>query len=249
MKRRYFSMFEKIRIFYYNYYYSFCIIFGAICIVNGSITAVVMLKGTIALYNSNNYVYGTDINIKKRSHNSSEYNHTIAYIVNGKSYEVTVINSSADTIRERIKIVYLAHDPAVATASEITMSFISAGILALGIFPLVGLAFFIYGLRGALQNLYVLENGEIALGKFLHSEKTMIRINRKRVMKLYFSFTDKDGKEQQTSAKTRYTHKLLDEPLKMLVYMPNDVKKSVFLDTMPSFVRKKLYHEFEKLKK
>ena len=248
MERRYFSMFEKVRIFYANYSMRIGtgLIIFSLCLTMG---LKPLFMNSIALYNSSNYADGTEIQIKKKNHNGSEYEHTITYMVNGKSYEVILINSSPDTIREEIKVKYLAENPKMATTSEIPISGIKMWILALSIFPLIGLAFFIYGLRGALQNLYVLENGEIALGKFLHSEKTMIRINRKRVMKLYFSFTDKDGKEQQTSAKTRYTHKLLDEPLKMLVYMPNNVKKPVFLDTMPSFVRKKLYPEFEKLKK
>ena len=67
-------------------------------------------------------------------------------------------------------------------------------------------------------------------------------------MKMYFSFTDKYGKEQQTSVKTHHTHKLQDEALEMLVYMPDNVEKSMFLDILPSFVRKKLEPEFVKLR-
>ncbi len=67
-------------------------------------------------------------------------------------------------------------------------------------------------------------------------------------MKMYFTFTDKYGKEQETSAETHHIYKLQDEDLEMLVYMPNSIEKSIFLDTMPSFVRERLEPEFAKLK-
>ncbi len=247
MKRRYFSMFEKIKFFCFDT----SILIGLIWLMISLPLAIMVIKTVIieeemALYHSPSYTEGTDTKVKKQSTKSNPlYNHTILYQVNGKSYEVILANAISDTIKEKVKVKYLAEAPAISTAEDLSMGMIIFHIVFMSAIPCIGFPFF-SGIKKLYQNLTVLENGEIALGKFLRSETLSTSKAKHSIMKLYFSFRDKDGNEQETSVETHLTKKLQDEPLKMLVYMPNDAGKSVFLDIVPSFVRKKLEVEFEK---
>ncbi len=247
MKTRYFSLFEKVRIFYSNLF----MVIGTIwTMIPLSILILdnTAISDSIALSNSDNYTEGNIISKNETQHKGRVYyDRIIAYKVNNVSYEIGE-RSELDTITEKINVKYLPEKPDVASISGNSVGEMRTTILMFSIFSLIGFGFLAYGIKKSSQNLTILENGEIALGKFLRSEATNTTINKQTVMKLYFSFTDKYGKEQQTVAETHNTHKLRDKALKMLVYIPNDVKKSVFLDILPSFVRKKLEPEFVKLK-
>jgi hypothetical protein len=247
MKTRYFSLFEKIRIIYSNFF----MIFGTIWTVPTLfiiILANTSIRNSIALSNSNSYTEGNIIGTEKTYRKGKTYyDHTVAYKVNNISYEI-IERNQLDTIIEKINVKYLPEKPEVASISGNSVGEMIIVVLVFSLFPLIGFVILGYGIKKSLQNLDILENGEVALGKFLRSEATNTTVNKQRVMKLYFSFTDKYGKEQQTSAETHNIHKLQDEALEMLVYMPNNVGKSVFLDILPSFVRKRLEPEFAKLK-
>ncbi len=243
MKTRYFSLFEKIQIYYSNFF----MVFGTIWtmfFLEMLILANADISNAIALNSSNSYTEGNIISKKMIEHRQRiYYDRIIAYKVNNVSYEISE-RSQLDTITEKINVKYLPEKPEVASISENSVGENIMTVLFFSIFPCIGFAFLASGIKKSSQNLYVLENGEIALGKFLRSEAA----NTKGVMKLYFSFTDKYGTEQQTVVETDDTDKLQDETLEMLVYMPDNVEKSVFLDILPSFVRKRLEPEFVKLK-
>jgi hypothetical protein len=197
-------------------------------LLGGLILANVNISNAIALNSSNSYTEGNIISKKMIEHRKRiYYDCTIAYKVNNVSYEISE-RSQLGTITEKINVKYLPEKPEVASISENSVGEKMIIVLFVSIFPFIGFAFLAYGIKKSSQNLYVLENGEIALGKFLRSEATNTYINNKGVMKLYFSFTDKYGKEQHTIAETDNIHKLQDEALKMLVYMPDNVEKSVF---------------------
>jgi hypothetical protein len=247
MKTRYFSLFEKIRIVYSNFF----MVFGTIWtmfILLMLILANTDISNAIALNSSNSYTEGNIISKKETQRKGKVYyDRTIAYKVNNVCYTISE-RSQLDTITEKINVKYLPEKPEVSSVSENSVGEKVVILLVFSLFPLIGFVILAYGIKKSSQNLDVLENGEIALGKFLRSEATNTTINKQRVMKLYFSFTDKYGKEQQTVAETHNTHKLQDEALEMLVYMPDNVEKSVFLDILPSFVRERLEPEFVKLK-
>lgn len=250
MQTRYFSGFEKAKIYYSNFF----VIFGTIWMLFVIVLVIVVssqIVNQIALNKSNNYTEGNIINTEKRLRKGkTHYYYTISYKVNGNDYEI-VSRAYDSIIEDKIKIKYVPDKPEIASFEAIERDSelgVILGTLFLSIFLVVGFFLLRYGVKKSRQNINVLENGEVAFGKFLRSEATNTTINNKRVMKLYFSFTDKYGKEQETCAETHQTVSLQDEALEILVYMPDNTEKSVFLDMLPSFVRKRLEPEFVKLR-
>jgi hypothetical protein len=249
MKPRYFPIFEKVWIFYSSLYAQFgtvAIIFVIIFISVGCTE----IYNKIKLHNSGTYTEGKIIKTTKIEHKGRiYYDRIIAYKVNDTScycYQISY-RSELDTIQEKINVKYLPQEPKISMLSKNSNEDIVEVVVVVVLFHtilIIGFLIFLYGTKKSLQNLYILENGELALGKFLSAETINSRIHKEKVMRMYFSFTDKYGKEQQTSIETHLIKNLQDEDLEMLVYMPNNVKQSIFLDTLPSFVRGRLEPEF-----
>lgn len=106
-------------------------------------------------------------------------------------------------------------------------------VLLVFIFPVVGLAFLGAGLWQSLKALRLLRHGEVAEGKVVEKKRTNMTINNRRVYRLTFAFTTRDGRKLRAIARTHQSELLEDEALEPLLYDPADPTRSTLLDHLP----------------
>jgi len=100
------------------------------------------------------------------------------------------------------------------------------------IFPAVGLAFVLPGVRQGWKSIRLLTHGETAQGILICKEPTNIRVNRQTVYKLTFQFTDMNGQFRQAIAKTYLPEKLEANRSELVFYDPGSAD-STLLDNLP----------------
>jgi len=141
-----------------------------------------------------------------------------------------------------VKVRYSEAEPGVSRIEGMRAGEFSPWILLIMIpFVLVGAGFFLFGLRKAKKDIYLLQVGEVAYGTLVGKEATSMKINKQTVYKLYFRFTAADGNTYDTVCKSHITHLLEDEEKEKLVYDPNSPEQALLLDSLP----KKLKSFFE----
>jgi len=106
------------------------------------------------------------------------------------------------------------------------------------IFPIVGLAMLLGGMKKRLAYIRILNVGKVALGEFVRMERTNATVNNKPVMRMFFSYIADDGQTYLANGETHQTYKLQDEKYEPLVYNPNE---AVMIGSLPCVVR----HAFE----
>ncbi len=111
-------------------------------------------------------------------------------------------------------------------------------LLFVAIFPLVGGLMLFFGIRKALKRLRILKFGKTALGTFSRMEETNVTINKQRVYRMYFIFTDGNGTEHTVFDQTHKIYHLRDEAQEWLVYNPSKPDEAVLLDTLPPVVKR-----------
>ncbi|MCB0853316.1 MAG: DUF3592 domain-containing protein [Bacteroidetes bacterium] len=106
------------------------------------------------------------------------------------------------------------------------------GTIFVVIFPLVGLAFILFGFRSNMKSLDLLTNGKFARGKLKSKEPTNTRINEQTVYKYTFEFEADNGRTYEAIGKTHIYSLLEDEETERLIYAPNDPSFAVMFDTI-----------------
>jgi hypothetical protein len=108
---------------------------------------------------------------------------------------------------------------------------IGAGVVLL--FPIIGLAAVLNGLRRGRNNVRLLTNGELAEGRLISKERTNVRINNRTVYELTFTFKDSRGEVKQTVVKTNEPEKLEDDRLERVFYDPENPSRALLFDNLP----------------
>ncbi|MEM9340465.1 MAG: DUF3592 domain-containing protein [Bacteroidota bacterium] len=97
----------------------------------------------------------------------------------------------------------------------------------------VAICWIIYNYIIGLKRIRIIKNGELAEGKLIYKEPTLIRINNRRVYELTFSFQSNSGKTYKATARTHKPEKFEDEGTKTLIYDRSHPEKSLLLDKLP----------------
>ncbi|MBS4035301.1 MAG: DUF3592 domain-containing protein [Ignavibacterium sp.] len=235
----------KFKIFFGNFYTTF----GLIFLIFSSIFIIVfssfikfdtlskdspVTDGTITKVEVTN----TSINDQRVYAFHYEYKLLDGAIHHGKSFSEDIYYE----IGTPVKILYSEKDPGVSRIEGMRAGEFSLWILFIMIpFLLVGAGFFIFGLKKARKDIYLLQVGEVAYGTLVGKEPTSVKINNRPVYKLYFRFTAADGNTYDTACKSHLTRLLEDEEKEKLVYDPNAPEQALLLDSLP----KKLKSFFE----
>lgn len=133
-----------------------------------------------------------------------------------------------------VKVQYSESNPKVSRIEGMRAGEFGPWILLVALpFLLVGSGFFIYGLRKAKKDIYLLQVGEVARGKLISKESTSMKINKQTVYKLNFQFTANDGNTYTAVCKSHIPHLLEDEETEKLVYDPNAPEQALLLDSLP----------------
>lgn len=164
------------------------------------------------------------------------YEYTYRYhTMDGNSYTgLGYTTGNQKSVGDELMVSYKMDQPTASKAADLRSSEFggSVGLFVL-IFPVIGLIMLILGTKTSLKQIFILQIGELADGKFLYKEATNTKVNKQTVYALTFEFTASDNQTYQTIAKTHQYHRLEDEALEKLVYDPDQPTNAVLLDALP----------------
>ncbi|MDF1546495.1 MAG: DUF3592 domain-containing protein [Bacteroidales bacterium] len=164
------------------------------------------------------------------------YEYTYRYhTMDGNSYTgLGYTTGNQKSVGDELMVLYKMDQPSASKAIDLRTSEFggSVGLFVL-IFPLIGLIMLILGTRNTLKQIFILQIGELAEGKFLYKEATNTQVNKQTVYELTFEFTASDNQIYKAIAKTHKYHRLEDEPFEKLVYDPDNPTNAVLLDALP----------------
>ena len=134
-----------------------------------------------------------------------------------------------------VEIEYPAARPEKARIKGMRRGAVGTAALLVLIFPAVGLAFIIKGIRDGIHAFPLLKNGLQVSGMLISKTATNTRVNNATVYKLTFQFKV-NGALYTSVAKTHLTSKLEDEQEEPILYNPDDPNISVLLDSLPGAI-------------
>jgi len=107
------------------------------------------------------------------------------------------------------------------------------GVLFVLIFPCVGLAVVLCGIRSGLKRVHLLQNGIFAEGTIESKQRTSMRVNRNTVYRLQIKFIADDGNPHVLSTKA-YQPQALDETVPQgLFYDPMNTQNAFLTAKLP----------------
>jgi hypothetical protein len=162
---------------------------------------------------------------------ANHYEYSVAgRLFSGVSY------STGDSVQqgERVLVEYLERAPEQSRIAGQRKGVFSPAVLFVLIFPAIGLAFAIGGVRWGSRRVRLLRDGVLTNGVLAHKRATNTRVNNRRVFELTFAFTAQNGQRCEAKARTSLTARLEDEREEPLLYNPNKPEDAVMLDEAPS---------------
>lgn len=151
----------------------------------------------------------------------------------GRQQTGTSYATGSPDVGGRVSVEYVTSIPSISRVSGMRRKPFGGWAVFPVIFPLIGLAFMVSGIRAGLKANRLLKMGRIAFGKLTSTEYTSTSINDRPVLKLTFAFTDNAGAEWEAIAKTHEPEDLRDEEKEPLLYDPGDPEVAVLLDDLP----------------
>jgi hypothetical protein len=134
---------------------------------------------------------------------------------------------------DRVLVEFLERTPQRARISGQRTGMFSPAVMFVLLFPLVGLALIIFGLRWGSKRSRLLREGVFTTGVLKSKTATNTRVNNRRVYELIFEFTARDGRRCEAKARTSMTDRLQDEREEPLLYNPEKPEDAVMLDDGP----------------
>ena len=132
-----------------------------------------------------------------------------------------------------VTVEYPKGRPSASRIQGFRRSTFSVWASFVAIFPLVGLAFILVGLRRGIKANRLLAHGKLGHGVLKDKQPTSVTVNDQRVWKLVFEFRADDGRTYETTVKTHETRLLEDEAQERLLYDPWDPNYVTVLDNLP----------------
>ena len=132
-----------------------------------------------------------------------------------------------------VTVEYPKGRPSASRIQGFRRSTFSVWASFVAIFPLVGLAFILVGLRRGIKANRLLAHGKLGHGVLKDKQPTSVTVNNRRVCKLVFEFRADDGRTYETTVKTHETRPLEDEAQERLLYDPWDPNYVTMLDYLP----------------
>ena len=134
---------------------------------------------------------------------------------------------------ERVTVEYLVTDAAISRILGMRTTPGGVWLAFVLIFPLVGLALALAGMRRGLKARRLMSTGQLALGTLTSKEPTSTKVNNQTVYRLTFEFEAAAGGTYQVVGRTHRPHELEDEPRERLVYDPRNPSDAALLDELP----------------
>jgi len=162
------------------------------------------------------------------------YEYRFVFDIDGQEHHGTSYRSGRGPARgASVAVEYLRADPTIARIEGQRLTPMGPILLLVLVFPIVGGVFVLYGFTTGTRALSLLANGCLTEGKFEGKEPTGVRINRRRVYRMIFSYQANDGRTYRTESRTHETEKLEDDELEQLIYDPSAPSNAILLDKLP----------------
>lgn len=171
----------------------------------------------------------TSVNDKMVRGCEYEYPSPTGETLKGISYKTGAI----PTIGSEVTIQYLKSNPNYSRVKGMARGMVPIFVSFVLIFPIIGLTFLLANFFKALKSIQLLKNGIITKGVFVRKEATNVRVNKRRVYKLFFEFQAEDGQTYEAIAKSHRYQNLIDEDEETLFYNRDFPRKAVLKDTIP----------------
>ena len=102
-----------------------------------------------------------------------------------------------------------------------------------GVFPTVGLILFTGAALHGIRHIVLLRSGIAAYARQSVRRATSMFINGQPVVRMEYQFLASDGRPYQGVARTTTPHAVGDDRREPVVYLPNNPRISLLLDTLP----------------
>ena len=132
-----------------------------------------------------------------------------------------------------VTVEYPKGKPSASRIQGLRRSTFSVWTSFVAVFPLVGLAFIVVGLKRGIKANRLLAHGKLGHGTLKDKKPTNVTVNDQRVWKLVFEFRADDGRNYETTVKTHETRLLEDDAEERLLYDPWDPNYVMMLDNLP----------------
>jgi hypothetical protein len=130
-----------------------------------------------------------------------------------------------------------AAHPETSRLRNMHANIMPAVVIFIAIFPLVGLMSLLRGLRAGRKDIRLLAVGKLAQGKLVDKKPTKVKINKRTVYEMTFSFADDHGVERRATTMTPEPELLEAADKENLIYDPNDPSQMATLDDLPGLIR------------
>ena len=135
---------------------------------------------------------------------------------------------------DSVTVEYLASNPSISRIAGTRRNYFDPWLLCfLFLFPLIGLAIIVFGVRNGLKMMQLLAGGRVGLGVLKSKEPTRVRVNNQPIYKLVFDLTTDAGYSQEVEIRSLLTSALEDEGEAKLLYDPHNPARAVLLDRVP----------------
>ncbi|HUP61999.1 MAG TPA: DUF3592 domain-containing protein [Thermoanaerobaculia bacterium] len=134
---------------------------------------------------------------------------------------------------DRVAIEYNEDDPARSRIAGMRRARFGPLVSLVGIFAFIGAVIVYFSTRSGVRRNHLLCNGALAMGTLVNKESTNMTVNDRRVYKLTFEFTARDGRRCQASTSTSVTARLEDDAQEALLYDPDQPDRAYLLDEAP----------------
>lgn len=234
----------------------FNVFFGGIFFFIGMFSTIVFMSQMslkdIRFSENSPTTKGTITNISGTSNYVNEkqvYKYSYNYKVNSIEYQGESFKIGYQKIEE-VEIEYLESNHSVSRIKGMKTSSFPLWIIGfLLIFPIVGAAIMLIGVRKNIKYIRILSIGRVTFGVFSHMETTGASVNKQPVFRMFFNYVTHDNVSAQAYGETYQIYKLQDEQIEPLVYNPSNPSEAIMIDALPKIVRKLLNNEIEEEKR
>ena len=160
--------------------------------------------------------------------------HRYEFSINGRRFEGTsFVTGDRRETGERVTIEYDEDKPERSRIQGMRRAQFGPLVSLVGLFAFIGAVIVYFSTRAGFRRNHLLSNGMLAMGTLVNKESTNMTVNDRRVYKLTFEFTARDGRRCQASTSTSIPERLEDDAQEPLLYDPEQTERAYLLDETP----------------